>query len=164
MLLLSTISLYLMDYEAHNAIFSASCYFFLLWSKYSPHSYNVKLKLWNLITIKFNFKHIYIFTILNSHCKYIIISGAVLFCCRSSNNKKWNQKTTFKFTAHIFSETMILMPLQRIMWWVGGGVKLYPCNRLWRPIRLLDVEDPTFSRQLDHRWRLGCQPYTPAVL
>jgi hypothetical protein len=36
-------------------------------------------------------------------------------------------------------------------------------NRPWRPIRLWDVEAPTFSRQLAHRWRLGCQPYAPAA-
>jgi hypothetical protein len=29
-----------------------------------------------------------------------------------------------------------------------------PCNRLWRPIGLWDVEDPTFSRQLAHRCAL----------
>jgi hypothetical protein len=28
-----------------------------------------------------------------------------------------------------------------------------PCNRPWRPIRLWDVEAPTFSRQSAHRWR-----------
>jgi hypothetical protein len=30
------------------------------------------------------------------------------------------------------------------------------------PIFLWDVEAPTFSRQLAHRWRWGCQPYAPA--
>jgi hypothetical protein len=38
----------------------------------------------------------------------------------------------------------------------------YPCNRLWRPKGLWDVEAPTFSRQSVHRWRLGCQPHVPA--
>jgi hypothetical protein len=28
-----------------------------------------------------------------------------------------------------------------------------PCNRPWRPIRVWDVEAPTFSRQSVHRWR-----------
>jgi hypothetical protein len=37
-----------------------------------------------------------------------------------------------------------------------------PCNRPWRPIWLQEVEAPTFSRQLAHRWRWGCQPYAPA--
>jgi hypothetical protein len=27
-----------------------------------------------------------------------------------------------------------------------------------------DDKDPTMSRQSAHRWRLGCQPYTPAAL
>jgi hypothetical protein len=27
------------------------------------------------------------------------------------------------------------------------------CKRLWRPIRLRDVEDPTLYRQLAHKWR-----------
>jgi hypothetical protein len=40
----------------------------------------------------------------------------------------------------------------------------HPCNRPWRPIRLWDVEAPTFSRQSAHRWRWGCQPYAPAAL
>jgi hypothetical protein len=34
--------------------------------------------------------------------------------------------------------------------------KSYPCNRLWRPIRLWHVEDSTFSRQSAHRWQCGC--------
>jgi hypothetical protein len=34
--------------------------------------------------------------------------------------------------------------------------KSCPCNRLWRPIELWDVETPTFSRQSAHRWRWGC--------
>jgi hypothetical protein len=34
---------------------------------------------------------------------------------------------------------------------------------LW-PVGLWDVEDPTFYRQLAHRWRQGCQPYAPAAL
>jgi hypothetical protein len=41
---------------------------------------------------------------------------------------------------------------------------IYLCNRPWRPIRLWDVEAPTFSRQSAHRWRWGCQPYAPAAL
>jgi hypothetical protein len=41
---------------------------------------------------------------------------------------------------------------------------LLPCNRPWRPIGLLDVEAPTFSRQSAHRWRWGCQSYAPASL
>jgi hypothetical protein len=28
----------------------------------------------------------------------------------------------------------------------------YPCNRLWMPIGLWNVEAPTFSRQSSHRW------------
>jgi hypothetical protein len=40
----------------------------------------------------------------------------------------------------------------------------YPCNRPWRPIRLWDVEVPTFSRQSTHRWRWGCQPYASTAL
>jgi hypothetical protein len=38
------------------------------------------------------------------------------------------------------------------------------CNRLWRPVLLWDVQALTFSRQLAHRWRWGCQPYFPAAL
>jgi hypothetical protein len=40
----------------------------------------------------------------------------------------------------------------------------YRCNRLWRPIRLWDVEASTFSTQSVHRWRWSCQPYAPAAL
>jgi hypothetical protein len=40
----------------------------------------------------------------------------------------------------------------------------YPCNRLWRPMGLWDVEAPIFSRQSSHRWRWGCQPYAPVAL
>jgi hypothetical protein len=40
----------------------------------------------------------------------------------------------------------------------------YPCSRPWRPIRMWDVEDPTFSRLLAHRWRWVCQPYELAAL
>jgi hypothetical protein len=62
------------------------------------------------------------------------------------------------------------------IWWLrgvmfdledGGSIffgKSYPCNRPRRPIRLWDVEDLTFSRQLAQRWRWGCQPYAPATL
>jgi hypothetical protein len=46
-----------------------------------------------------------------------------------------------------------------------GSQKLsYSCNRPWRPIGFWDVEAPTFSRHLVHRWRWGCQPYAPAAL
>jgi hypothetical protein len=40
----------------------------------------------------------------------------------------------------------------------------YPSNRLWRPIRLWDIEDPTFSRQLAHVWQWGCQLYALITL
>jgi hypothetical protein len=40
----------------------------------------------------------------------------------------------------------------------------YPCNMLWRPVGLSDVEAPTFSRHLAHRWRWGYQLYTLAPL
>jgi hypothetical protein len=40
--------------------------------------------------------------------------------------------------------------------------KAIPRNRPWGPIRLWDVESPTFSRQSAHRWRWSCQPYAPA--
>jgi hypothetical protein len=33
------------------------------------------------------------------------------------------------------------------------NVKLYPCNRPWRPVGLGDVGAPIFSRQSAHRWR-----------
>jgi hypothetical protein len=39
-----------------------------------------------------------------------------------------------------------------------------PCNRPWKPICSWDVESPTFSRKMSHRWRWGCQPYAPAAL
>jgi hypothetical protein len=42
--------------------------------------------------------------------------------------------------------------------------KFIPSNRPWKHMRLGDVEAPTFSTQSVHRWRGGCQPYTPAVL
>jgi hypothetical protein len=42
--------------------------------------------------------------------------------------------------------------------------KSYPCNRLWGPIELWDVEAPTFSVQSPHIRRWVCQPYAPAKL
>jgi hypothetical protein len=45
----------------------------------------------------------------------------------------------------------------------GKKVKL-PYNRPWRPIGLLDVEAPTFSRPSAHTWWFGCQPYALAIL
>jgi hypothetical protein len=38
---------------------------------------------------------------------------------------------------------------------------IYPCNSPWRPIGLWDVEAPTFSRRLFHRW--WGQLYAPAA-
>jgi hypothetical protein len=43
-------------------------------------------------------------------------------------------------------------------------MQIFPCNRPWVPIGLLDVEDLTLSRQSAHRWRLGRQTYVPAGL
>jgi hypothetical protein len=43
-------------------------------------------------------------------------------------------------------------------------VKGNPHNRLWKPIRFWDVQDPIVSRRLAHRWRWGCQPYAPVAL
>jgi hypothetical protein len=42
--------------------------------------------------------------------------------------------------------------------------KRYPRNRPWSPIGLWDAMDLTLSRQSDHRWWQGCQPYAPAAL
>jgi hypothetical protein len=42
--------------------------------------------------------------------------------------------------------------------------KSYSCIGPWRPIRLWDVEDPTFSRQSVHRWRWSCKLYVLAAL
>jgi hypothetical protein len=41
----------------------------------------------------------------------------------------------------------------------------YPCNRQWRPVRLWDVEDPTFclNNRLTDCGKI-CQPYAPAAL
>jgi hypothetical protein len=39
----------------------------------------------------------------------------------------------------------------------------YPCNGRWKPIGLLYVEAPTFSRQSNYKWRWG-QPHAPAAL
>jgi hypothetical protein len=53
--------------------------------------------------------------------------------------------------------------------WTSGQVKSkvkwsYPRNRLWRPVGLCDVEDPTLSSQSAHRWRQDCQHCAPAAL
>jgi MoaA/NifB/PqqE/SkfB family radical SAM enzyme len=42
--------------------------------------------------------------------------------------------------------------------------KSYPCNRPWRPIKLWDVEAPTFFNQSAHRSRWGCQPHVLVAL
>jgi hypothetical protein len=50
-----------------------------------------------------------------------------------------------------------------MFWWFASQLKVkLSRNRPWRPIGLWDIEDPTLSRQSAHRWRHGCQPYTPA--
>lgn len=36
--------------------------------------------------------------------------------------------------------------------------------RLFRPIRFWDIDTPTFSKQLAHRWQCSCQSYAPAPL
>jgi hypothetical protein len=43
-------------------------------------------------------------------------------------------------------------------------VKLSLYKGAWSPIGLWHVEAPTFSRQLAHRWRWGCQLQAPAAL
>jgi hypothetical protein len=41
----------------------------------------------------------------------------------------------------------------------------YPCNRLWRPVGLWEVEDPTLlSIKSTYRLLWGCQSYAPATL
>jgi hypothetical protein len=42
---------------------------------------------------------------------------------------------------------------------VNFSIISYPCNRTWRPIGSWDAE-----AQPAHRWRQGCQPYTPAAI
>jgi hypothetical protein len=42
--------------------------------------------------------------------------------------------------------------------------KRCPSNRPWSPIGSWDIEAPTFSRQLAHRWWGGCQHYAPTAL
>jgi hypothetical protein len=61
-------------------------------------------------------------------------------------------------TQHLSFKTLKNHPIVRIY---GNS---YPCNRLWRPIGLWDVEARTFSRQWSHRWRWDCQPYASATL
>jgi hypothetical protein len=39
----------------------------------------------------------------------------------------------------------------------------YICIRPWRPIRLWEVEASIFSRPSAHRWRWGCQSYSPSA-
>jgi hypothetical protein len=43
-------------------------------------------------------------------------------------------------------------------------IKSYPYSRLWRPLGLWDLKDPTSSIQSAQRWRWSCRPYTPAAL
>jgi hypothetical protein len=54
----------------------------------------------------------------------------------------------------------------RVPWFFESNKRRqsYPCNRLWRPIELWDVEAPTFSRQSAQKWRWDCQPYAPVAL
>jgi hypothetical protein len=56
---------------------------------------------------------------------------------------------------------------EQIYWPLTGKKKkgkAIPITGREGPQGLWDVEDPTLSRQSAHRWRLGCQPYTPAAL
>jgi hypothetical protein len=46
---------------------------------------------------------------------------------------------------------------------VKGKGKAIPVTGRGGPIGLWDIEAPTFSRILAHRWRWGRQPYTPAA-
>jgi hypothetical protein len=83
-------------------------------------------------------------------------------------------------TSRPLAETRCPRPVAKLHWNVAVSLALedtsayiyivhtytgtsYLCNRPWRPIGLWHVA-PTFSRQLAHRWRWGCQPYAPAVL
>jgi hypothetical protein len=44
------------------------------------------------------------------------------------------------------------------------GNKSYPCIRPWRPLRLWDVQAPTFSTKSVNRWQSGCRLHAPATL
>jgi hypothetical protein len=45
----------------------------------------------------------------------------------------------------------------------GSKKKSYPCKRPWKPIGLRNVQAPTFFRRSTHKWRQGCQPYSPVA-
>jgi hypothetical protein len=67
-------------------------------------------------------------------------------------------------TVHALDRSANVTGNNNIMSIIIMSKKAVPCNRLWRPIGLWDVEAPTFSKQSAHSWRWGCQPYAPDSL
>jgi hypothetical protein len=57
-----------------------------------------------------------------------------------------------------------MLPLSQTIHNRGIKKWSFPCKRPLRPIRLWDVEDPTFSRRPVHKWWQGCQPYVMPIL
>jgi hypothetical protein len=55
---------------------------------------------------------------------------------------------------------LIITKSLRLTW---NYLKIYPCNRPWRPIGLWEFRAHIFSRQSPHRWRWGCKPYAPTA-
>jgi hypothetical protein len=49
-----------------------------------------------------------------------------------------------------------------LLHWRCSSVACFATLSVPTPTRLWGVEAPTFSRQLAHRWRWGCQAYAPA--
>jgi hypothetical protein len=79
-----------------------------------------------------------------------------------------------RFLKHCMASLLHLKPTEakhltsmhlQVSAYVSGTIhwlKSYPHNRLRRPIGVWDVEDPTLSRQLAHRWWRGCQSHAQA--
>jgi hypothetical protein len=66
-------------------------------------------------------------------------------------------------TSPLLDNRFVLVIMQQLDYNNRRSVFLAPCRGV--VLRTLwDVEAPTFSRQLTHRWRWGCQPKAPATL
>jgi hypothetical protein len=71
----------------------------------------------------------------------------ILFC---SDLQSWNSVLCYIPRPHFL---VIYSFETEGIWEQGKSVKLYICNKPWKPVGLWDVEVPTFSRISSHKWR-----------
>jgi hypothetical protein len=95
-------------------------------------------------------------------CSLALCVSVCMYGCaeRESMCSVFAQILSFIFNNYCF----VTISYQKICMGLIKLKKVKPsCNGLWRPMRLWDVEAPTFSRQSAHRWRWGCHPHVLAA-